>query len=106
MNQALSILEKAAIGGCITSAASVITTGVKWKVPVPIPFTNTPQLLPLWAIAGISGVAASVLNDGAHYLIRNEIPISKKAQDDASLYLGALIGGFTYLGAIYMVTHF
>ena len=103
MNTTLPIIQKAALSGAITAAASMVTTGMEWQVPAVIPFTNQGQLLPLWCVAAVSGVMGSFLNDGAHWLIRHEIPITKKAQDDASLYLGALIGGATYMGAVYML---
>ena len=102
---AVSIIQKAAINTVITGAASMITTGSRWSVPCPSMFglMKQGQTCPLYVFAGLSGAVASLVNDGVHYLIRNEVHIDKKAQDDASLYLGAIAGAVSYWGVIYAV---
>lgn len=103
MNQAMNVLEKAAISTVITGAASVLTTGARWKVPCSMFGLMRGQTCPLYVFAGLSGAIASLVNDGIHYLVKNEIHISKKAQDDASLYLGAVIGALSYYGTVYVL---
>lgn len=99
MKQYLNILEKAAISSIITGAASMITTGAKFRVPC----VFMKGSCPLFVFTGLAGATTSVLNDGIHYLIKNEVHISKKAQDEASLYLGALAGAGVYYGVMYLV---
>lgn len=99
MKQYMNILEKAAISSVITGAASVITTGGNWKVPLVI-MNGT---CPLFVFTGLAGAATSLINDGIHYLVKNEIHVSKKAEDEASLYLGVVIGAMAYYGVLYAV---
>ena len=99
----MNVLEKAAISTVITGAASVLTTGARWKVPCSMFGLMRGQTCPLYVFAGLSGAIASLVNDGIHYLVKNEIHISKKAQDDASLYLGAVIGALSYYGTVYVL---
>ena len=101
MNQAMSIIEKAAISSVVTGAASIVTTGAKWKVPCSIFGLMRGQTCPLYVFAALSGAIASMVNDGIHYLVKNEIHVSQKARDDASLYLGAVVGALSYYGTIY-----
>lgn len=107
MIQALNIVEKAALSGLITAGASAITTGARWSVPCPsLLGFGRGRTCPLFVFAGLAGILSSVVNDGVHYLVKNEIHINKKAQDDASLYLGAVIGAVSYYGVIYAINPF
>ena len=99
MKTYLNVLEKAAISSAITGVASMLTTGAKLKTPIVFLRGNCP----LFVFTGLAGAITSVLNDGIHYLIKNEVHISKKAQDEASLYLGALAGAGVYYLVIYAV---
>lgn len=104
MNQTFNVLEKAAISTVITATASMLTTGAKWRVPCPSIFgLMRNQTCPLFVFAGLSGGIASLVNDGLHKLVKNEVHISKKAQDDASLYLGAVVGAASYYATIYFL---
>ena len=102
MNQAMSVIQKAAMTSVITATASSITTGYRWKAAIPSIFGLTRSFqCPLWVFAGLSGAIASLVNDGIHKLIKDEVHISKKAQDDASLYLGAIFGAVSYYGIVF-----
>ena len=103
MMNSMSIIQKAAISTVVTGAASMITTGSRWSVPCPSFFglIKRGQTCPLYVFAGLSGAIASLVNDGVHYLVKNEVHIDKKAQDDASLYLGAIVGAVSYWGVVY-----
>ena len=90
----MNVLEKAAITGVFTGLASTITTGSYFNVP----FFG--MSCPLYVFTAVAGAVSSVANDGIHYLIKKEIPINKKAQDEASLYLGAIIGAGAYYGVV------
>ena len=94
MIQFMNVLEKAGIQAVITGLASTITTGANLNVPV------MGKVVPLYVFTGLAGGVASIANDLMHYLIKNEIHIAKKAQDEASLYLGAAIGAAAYYGVI------
>ena len=98
----ITVLEKAAITGGITGLASVVTTGSAWNVPCPRIFGLGSGQCPLFVYAAIAGAVSSGVSDALHYLIRQEVPINKKAQDEGSLYLGALLGAATYYGTIYL----
>ena len=97
----LTVLEKAAITGGVTGLASIVTTGSGWKVPCPTVFGYGSGACPLWIYAIIVGAAASGVSDAVHYLVRHEVPINRKAQDEGSLYLGAIIGALSYYGLMY-----
>ena len=97
----MTVLEKAAITGGVTGLASVITTGASWRVPCPSFFGYGSGSCPLWLYAIVVGAAASGASDAVHYLVRNEVPINRKAADEGSLYLGAIIGALTYYGLMY-----
>ena len=96
----MTVLEKAAITGGITGLASMLTTGAGWKVPCPTIF-GMGGVCPLYVFTALTGAIASSLSDGAHYLIRHEVPINKKAQDESALYLGALMGAVSYWTTMY-----
>ena len=92
----VDVLEKSAITGVITGLASAVTTGYKLRVPV------MGRPVPLVVFTALAGAVSSVLIDCVHKLIKKEIPLNKKAQDEASLYLGAIIGACSYWGIITM----
>ena len=96
INNYLNILEKSAINGVITGLASGVTTGLKYKVPMP--FTN--RVMPLYVFCAGAGIVASIVSDAVHYVVKNEINISKKGADENSLYLGAIAGAVAYWGIV------
>ena len=98
MKQYLNVLEKAAIASVITGAASVVTTGANWRVPLVFMRGSCP----LFVFTGIAGAATSLINDGVHKLIKNEVNVNKKAQDEASIYLGLLTGAVAYYSVLYI----
>ena len=102
----LTVLEKAAITGGVTGVASMLTTGTRWSVPCPTFFGYGSGTCPLWVYAILVGAAASGVSDAAHYLIRHAIPINQKAQDEGSLYLGAIMGALSYYGLMYISNPF
>ena len=102
----MTVLEKAAITGGMTGLASMITTGAGWRVPCPQILGFGSGACPLYVYAAVAGCLASAAADGVHYLVRNEIPINQKAQDEGSLYLAAIMGAASYWGVMYLSNPF
>ena len=101
-NNYVNMLEKAAINGVITAAASGVTTGFQWRVPMP--FTN--KAMPLFVFCAGAGLVSSLVSDGVHYLAKQEIKIDKKGADESSLYLGAIAGAVTYWGIVGVTNYY
>lgn len=83
-------LTKAGIHGILTSGASVGIIGVGNNVN--IPFLNV--TVPLYIVMFGVGVASSALSDVVHQIVKDDIPLSRKGADQASLVLGAVASGY------------
>ena len=95
----METLEKAGINGLITGAASVGLFGFGATV-VP-PFMN--NTMPLYAYLFLGGVASSLITDGFHLFLKDEIPISKKANDRTSVVAGLAINAIVFAGLLEVV---
>ena len=95
-------IVKALLQGGLTSLASVyyVLNTSNENIYIRIPMLN--RTLPVWAVAGALGTISSFASDGMHKFIKKEIPINAKAQDEASLVLGALMSGGLFAGALYL----
>lgn len=92
----METIEKAGINGVITGACSVALFGTSAKV-VP-PFTQ--MTMPLYAYIFLGGVASSLITDGLHMFMKDEIPISKKANDRTSVIAGLAINAIVFAGLL------
>ena len=61
------------------------------------------QRVPVWAVGAAAGAVASAVSDGVHTIIHENIPTSKKFEENASLVSNALIAGGTLAGLLYAV---
>ena len=94
----MEALEKAGINGVVSGVASAYLFGSNARVMTPIVRNST---MPLWALVCLGGVASSLATDGLHTFLKDEIPISKKSNDRASLFSGLLINAGTFAGILY-----
>ena len=89
--RALEPIEKSAIQGAVTAIATGAYFGMRQKATIPIiGITN------LTYVAFGVGAAASIVNDLIHKFVFEEIHISEKAQDQASMVLAAGLGAVVY----------
>jgi hypothetical protein len=91
----MEAIEKAGINGLITGAASAAIFGTQASVIAPM----TNMTMPLYALLFLGGVASSVATDGLH-LVMKDIPISKKANDRASVVAGMAVNGIVLAGLL------
>ena len=80
-------VEKAGINGIVSGAASAVLFGTRAQVIAPM--TNI--TMPLYALIFLGGVASSLLTDGMHLFMKEEIPISRKANVLAGLAINAVV---------------
>ena len=92
----METVEKAGINGILTSAATVAIFGTKAKVIPPI----LNMTMPLYAYLFLGGVASSFITDGLHTFMKEEIPVSKKANDRISVITGLLVNGVVFAGLL------
>ena len=74
-------LEKAGINGIVTGAVSAALFGM--NIAVVPPFMS--MTMPLYVYMFLGGTLASLVTDGLHVFMKDEIPISKKANDRTSV---------------------
>ena len=89
-------LEKAGINGIITGAASAALFGM--NVAVVPPFMS--MTMPLYVYMFLGGTLASLVTDGLHVFMKDEIPISKKANDRTSVIAGLAINAIAFAGLL------
>ena len=92
----MEAVEKAGINGIVTAAASAAVFGTQAKVIAP--FTN--MTMPLYALIFIGGVASSFATDGLHLFMKEEIPISKKANDRSSVITAMAVNAVVLAGLL------
>ena len=92
----MEAVEKAGINGIITAAASAAVFGTQASVIAP--FTN--MTMPLYALIFIGGVASSFVTDGLHVFMKEEIPISKKANDRSSVITAMAVNAVILAGLL------
>lgn len=87
----MSAVEKSIIQGLTTGIVTGCYYGTNALARVPV--VGSMRLIYVTAIVG--GVT-SLLNDYVHNFVKDEVHISKKAEDEASLVLGAGLGAVMY----------
>ena len=95
----METVEKAGINGIVTAAASVGLFGVNATVVPPF-MSNT---MPLYAYLFLGGVASSLVTDGFHLFMKDEIPVSKKANDRTSVIAGLAINAVVFAALLEVV---
>ena len=89
-------LEKAGINGIVTGAVTASYFGLDATV-VP-PFMN--MTMPLYIVTFLGGCIASLATDGLHTFLKEEVPISKKANDRSSVIAGLAINAIIFAGLL------
>ena len=87
----LNLLEKAAIQGLVTGGATGLYYGT--NAIANIPYFNDVKLC--YVAFGV-GAFTSLANDYVHKFVKDEIHVKHKAEDQASLILGAGVGAALY----------
>jgi hypothetical protein len=92
----LETVEKAGINGVIAGVASVALFGSRATVIAPM----TSMTMPLYCLIFLGGAASSLVADGVHMFMKDEIPVSKKANDRTSLVAGLAINAIVFAGLL------
>lgn len=87
----LEMIEKAILQGAVTGVATCAYFGMEQLAQVPL----LGETKMCYVGVGV-GAVASVLNDLVHSYVLEEIPISKKAEEEAALVVGAGTGALMY----------
>lgn len=87
----LDMIEKAVLQGAVTGVATGVYFGVDQLAQVP--YVGETKMC--YVAVGV-GAVASVLNDLVHSYVLDEIPINKKAEEEAALVVGAGTGALMY----------
>ena len=87
----LEPVEKSAIQGAVTALATGLYYGMDQRANIPLVGTTN-----LTYIAFGVGAVASIVNDIVHKFVFEEIHVSKKAEDQASMVLAAGLGAVIY----------
>ena len=90
-DQTLYVAEKALIQGAVTGCATGLYYGINALANVPY-IGNCKLAYVAFAVGGITSLA----NDAVHKFVKDEVHIAKKAEDQASMVLGAGIGAVMY----------
>ena len=91
-------LEKAGINGLIAGAATIPLFGT--DATIFVPFANSSA--PLSVLAFAVGATGSIVGDLAHCFIKDDVDISEKWKDRASLISGVVINGALFAGLLHM----
>ena len=91
-------LEKSGINGIVTGAVTATYFGLDATV-IP-PFMN--MTMPLYIVTFLGGCVASLATDALHTFLKEEVPISKKANDRASVIAGLAINAVIFTGLLEM----
>ena len=91
MNQYLHPIEKSLINAGITGLVTCMYYGYYQRAQVP--YIGPAKLC---YVAGAVGGITSIANDLMHTFVKEEVPIRKKAEDQASVVLGAGVGAVMY----------
>ena len=92
----MEAVEKAGINGLVAGAAAAALWGT--QATVMAPYSN--MTMPLYALIFLGGVASSFVTDGLHVFMKDEIPISKKANDRTSVIAGLAINAIIFTGLL------
>ena len=99
METSIEWLVKAGIHAAFSALGTIYLFGTAPNFYLPITKTSTP----LWMLGAASGIVASLASDYIHTFVKNEIPLKQKAQDEASLVIGAAVSAGAFLLALYCV---
>ena len=93
----LNMIEKGAIQSAITSASvSYYMSGARALVPM---F----GYVQAWQIGALAGFASSLVSDGLHYLVKEELHLADKVNDIGAMGLGLVSSGFVFNGVLYLL---
>ena len=100
----IEALEKAGVNGLISGAAAAAIFGTQATVIAPM----TNMTMPLYALIflqwhiqpGLGGVGSSIITDGLHLFMKEEVPISKKANDRTSVIAGLAVNAIIFTGLL------
>ena len=90
-SQTMNVVEKAAIQAVITGSVTGLYYGMNAMARVP--YVGDTKLM---YIATAVGGFTSLINDLIHKFVKEEVHIAKKAEDQASLVIGAGVGAAIY----------
>ena len=90
-DQTLQVAEKSLIQGVITGCATGLYYGMGALANIPI-VGNTKLIYVAFGVGGVTSLA----NDAIHKFVKDEVHIAQKAEDQASMVLGAGIGAIVY----------
>ena len=93
----IEVVEKAGINGII---AGIGTAGYFGTDAVVTGLFGGD--MPLYALTGVVGAIGSLLSDGLHLVMKDTIPISKKANDQASVLTGIAVNGVLFGATLYL----
>ena len=91
-------LPKAIVHAACASAGTVFLVGANSYARLPYLGTSAP----LWLVSFGAGALASLSSDAVHTFVKDEIHLKQKAQDEASLFLGAVLSGLFFYGSFYL----
>jgi hypothetical protein len=90
-------IEKAGLNGLVTAGAGVGLFGTKATVPTPF----MPKCaMPLYAMCFLAGSVASLGSDAFHLFMKEEVPISQKANDAVSTLSSLAINAGLFYGIL------
>lgn len=92
-------IEKAGINGIITGAATAALFGLNASVRTPFVEKHT---MPLYVLTALGGGLSSIVTDGVHEFVQEEIPVSKKANDQVSVLTSLALNGALFYGSLYL----
>ena len=92
----MEAIEKAGINGLLAGGASAVMFGTDSAIQSPFG-----QPMPFPIFVGLAGATGSLIGDGIHIMMKDSIPVSKKANDRASTITSAIINGMTLGGLLY-----
>lgn len=95
----LEAIEKAGINGLITGAATAALFGLQAQVRTPFTSQNT---MPLYVLTFLGGSLSSLVTDGIHEFIQEEIPVSQKVNDQVSIVTSMALNAGLFYGALYL----
>lgn len=96
------LFTKAGIQGGLVSLASCYYifrgTGIR-----NLKVASMNSKMPMWLATFGLGAVGSLASDGIHQLVKDEIPIGSKAQDEASLIIGSLVSAGVLTAGLYLI---
>jgi hypothetical protein len=91
MDQTMQVVEKAALQAVITGGVTALYYGM--SAVARVPYCGDCKLM---YVATVVGGVTSLVNDLIHQFVKEEVHIARKAEDQASLLIGAGVGAAIY----------